>query len=53
MSAPASVPDDLPIAAWAALIAKAAALGLITPENSPLSAPPCTVRTPVDTQWGL
>lgn len=29
--------DDLPIAAWAMLIAKAAALGFITPETSPLA----------------
>lgn len=52
MSAPATVPDDLPIAAWAVLIAKAAALGLITPETSPLSTPPRSGHASSDTPQG-
>lgn len=33
MNSPATEPDDLPIAAWTVLIAKAAALGFITPDH--------------------
>lgn len=42
MSAPATAPDDLPIAAWAVLIAKAAVLGFVTP--GPVGSGPAGYR---------